>query len=156
MKFLALIAAALLTGCAANGSPPGDEATGGPYPPSHHAPPPDVSPVGDCPVTASSDWRAWVNAMPGPNSQPKLMISGKVTVPTGGFTFGWSNFRVAESYPVQVFVELTATPPSGAATQAVTTQEVRGEWPLAPPVGSVTIMCGHKTLGRIAPVDAAY
>ena len=94
--------------------------------------------------------------MPGPGSQPKLMISGQVTAPTGGYTFGWSGFRVAESYPVQVFVDLTATPPAGPATQAVTTQGVRGEWPLSPPVGSVTISCGGKTLARIAPVEAAH
>jgi hypothetical protein len=94
--------------------------------------------------------------MPGPGSSPKLMVSGQVTAPTGGYTFDWSGFRVAESYPVQVFVELTATPPAGMATQALTTQDVRGEWPVSPPVGSVTITCGGQPLARIAPVETAH
>jgi hypothetical protein len=118
------------------------------------APPPMATPA-VCPVS-SSDWQAWVNAMPGPGSSPKLVISGQVTAPTGGYTFGWSDFRVAESYPVQVFVELTATPPAGMATQALTTQDVRGEWPVSPPVGSVTITCGGQTLARIAPVETTH
>lgn len=115
---------------------------------------PNVAPAA-CPVS-SSDWNAWVNAMPGPDSAPKLIVTGHVTAPTGGYTFGWSNFRVAESYPVQVFVELTATPPAGMATQALVTQQVRGEWPLSPPAGSVTIMCGGQALARIAPVETAH
>jgi len=134
MKTLFLSSTVLLGGCA-TASPP-------------------VTPAA-CPI-ASSDWAAWVNAMPGPDSSPKLMITGQVTAPTGGYTFGWSDFRVAESYPVQVFVNLTTTPPEGMATQALEAQQVRGEWPLSPPVGSVTVMCGGKTLARIAPVETAH
>jgi hypothetical protein len=134
MKTLLLAPAVLLGACAATPPMPGPAA---------------------CPI-ASSDWQAWVNAMPGPDSKPKLMISGQVTAPTDGYTFGWSDFRVAESYPVQVFVTLTAMPPAGMATQALVTQQVRGEWPLSPSVGSVTVMCGGKTLARIAPVETAH
>jgi hypothetical protein len=42
------------------------------------------------------------------------------------------------------------------ATQALTTQDVRGEWPVSPPVGSVTITCGGQPLARIAPVETAH
>ena len=35
-----------------------------------------------CPVVGASDWAAWVNAMPGPNARPTLIVTGKVTVPT--------------------------------------------------------------------------
>jgi hypothetical protein len=112
--------------------------------------------AGGCPVTASSDWAAWVNAMPGPGRRPTLTVTGKVTVPTGGYRIEWAGFRVAESYPVQVFGELRAIPPDGAATQAVTTHEVRGEWPMSEPVGSVTVSCGNRTLARISPVETAH
>ena len=134
MKMSLLFSAILLAGCASAS--------------------PGVIPAAACPV-ASSDWNAWVNAMPGPGSSPKLIITGQVTAPTGGYSFGWSDFRVAESYPVQVFVNLTATPPAGPATQALVTQQVRGEWPLSPPIGSVTILCGGKALARISPVENA-
>jgi hypothetical protein len=109
-----------------------------------------------CPILSSSDWQAWVNAMPGPNSQPKMIATGKVTVPTGGYAFRWGAPRVMESYPVQVSVELIPVPPSGPATQALTTQDVRGEWPMSPPVGAFTVTCGGRTLARVSPVATAH
>ena len=120
--------------------------------------PPAQGPVGqrECGITGSSDWAAWVNAMPGPNAKPTLIVTGKVTVPTGGYQFEWRNMRVMESYPVQVAVELDAIPPAGAATQAVVTREVRGQWPIDPPVGSLTVRCGDTMLARIAPVETVH
>ena len=109
-----------------------------------------------CGATGSSDWAAWVNAMPGPNARPTLIATGKVTVPTGGWRFAWRDMRVMESYPVQVVAELEAIPPSGAATQAVVTHDVRGEWPMSPPVGSFTVRCGDMVLARVSPVETAH
>ncbi|MGI8610933.1 MAG: hypothetical protein ACR2KH_01455 [Sphingomicrobium sp.] len=121
-------------------------------------PPPPQGPVGsmECAITGSSDWAAWVNAMPGPNAKPTLIVTGKVTVPTGGYRFEWRDMRVMESYPVQVAVELGAIPPSGGATEAVVTHDVRGQWPIDPPVGSVAVGCGDKVLVRISPVETAH
>ena len=114
--------------------------------------------AGGCPVLGSSDWAAWVNAMPTvpPSKTALLMVKGKVTVPTGGYRIEWGDFRVAESYPVQIFADLRVIPPAGGATQAVTTLDVRGGWPMDPPVGSLTIRCGGRVLARIAPVETAY
>lgn len=116
--------------------------------------PPGATPSA-CPIVSSSDWAAWVNAMPGPNAQPELIVTGKVTVPTGGYQPALQLEQVAESYPVQVFTRFRPNPPSGPATQAVVTHEVRGEWPMSPPVGSVTVRCGDQVLARIAPVETA-
>src|SRR5687768_13383245 len=120
--------------------------------------PPPQGPVGspECNVAGSSDWAAWINAMPGPDARPTLIVTGKVTVATGGYRFEWRDMRVMESYPVQVAVELDAIPPAGAATQAVVTHDVRGEWPISPPVGSLTVRCGDTVLARIAPVETAH
>lgn len=107
-------------------------------------------------MTGSSDWAAWVNAMPGPSARPTLIVTGKVTVPTGGYRFAWRDMRVMESYPVQVAVELDAIPPTGGATQAVVTHDVRGQWPIQPPVGSVMVRCGDMVLTRISPVETAH
>ena len=109
-----------------------------------------------CPIVSSSDWQAWVIAMPGPNAQPKLITTGKVTVPTGGYSFRWGPPRVMESYPVQVSVELIPIPPAGPASQALVTHDVRGEWPMSPPVGAFTVTCGSRTLGRVSPVETAH
>ena len=94
--------------------------------------------------------------MPGPGARPTLIVTGRATVPTGGWRFAWRDMRVMESHPVQVVVDLEAIPPSGGATQAVVTHDVRGEWPVSPPVGSVTVRCGGKTLAAISPVETAY
>ena len=125
------------------------------------APVPAVPPQGpagsmECAIIGSSGWAAWVNAMPGPNARPTLIVTGKVTVPTGGYRFAWRDMRVMESYPVQVVVELDAIPPAGPATQALVTHDVRGAWPITPPVGSVTVRCGDMVLARIAPVETAH
>ena len=117
--------------------------------------PPPPSPLA-CPIVGSSGWQAWVNAMPGPNMRPTLIATGKVTVPTGGYTFRWGDIRVMESYPVQVVAELVAIPPGGPATQALVTHDVRGEWPMSPPVGSFTVRCGDRVLARVSPVPTAH
>ena len=111
---------------------------------------------GPCPIAGSSDWAAWVSAMPGPNARPRLIVTGKVTVPTGGYSWDWRDIRVMESHPVQVVADLRVTPPAGGATEAIVTHDVRGEWPMSPPVGSVTVTCGNQTLARIAPVETAH
>jgi hypothetical protein len=117
--------------------------------------PPAGTASGECPITGSSDWAAWVNAMPGPNARPTLIATGKVVVPTGGYTFAWRDLRVMESYPTQVVAELEALPPEAPATQAVETHDLRGEWTIDQPVGSFTIRCGDRTLARISPVETA-
>jgi hypothetical protein len=63
---------------------------------------------------------------------------------------------VMESYPVQIAAELRTIAPTGGATQAVTTHDVRGEWPVDPPVGAVTVRCGDMVLARISPVETAH
>lgn len=113
------------------------------------------TPGPDCPILGSSDWVAFINAMPGPGAKPTLIVTGKVRVASGGYRANFSDMRVAESYPVQIFLDLDVTPPSGPATQAIETLEVRGEWPMSPPVGSVAIRCGNQSLARIANVEIA-
>lgn len=140
-----------------SGAPTGSDA------PAMNAPAP---PVADPPVPPSgrdpcrsvngSDFAAWVNAMPGPNARPKLIVIGKVTAPTGGYRIRFGELTVMESYPVQIIADLVVTPPAGPATQAVMTHDVRGEWPSEEKVGAVTVRCGSKTIARISPVETAH
>jgi hypothetical protein len=121
---------------------------------------PRAAPAGPaaCPIIGSSEWTAWVDAMPSvpPSKTGLLIVKGKVTVPTGGYRIEWGDFRVAESYPVQVFADLRVIAPAGPATQAIVTHDVTRGWPMHPPVGSLTIRCGNRVLARIAPVETAY
>ena len=141
MTKLALAAPLLLAACATAYPPP---------------PPPPGQAADGCGIIASRDWAAWVNAMPGPNARPTLIITGKADTPTGGYRLAWRDLRVMESYPVQIDAELVAIPPAGAATQAIVTHDVRGQWPTQAPVGSVTVRCGGQVLARIAPVETAH
>ena len=109
-----------------------------------------------CLATDSRDWQAWVNAMPGPDARPKLIVTGKYTAPSGGYTYRWGGLRVMESYPVQVSVQLIPIPPSGYASDALVEHEVRGEWLASPPIGSLTVTCGDMVLGRVSPVETAH
>jgi hypothetical protein len=134
----AVLAAMLLAGCAVAEPTP---------PPTGENP---------CPIVSSSDWKAWVNARPGPAAKPQLIATGKVIAPTGGFTFAWRDLRIMESHPVQVIAELEALPAEDPASQGDVTHDLRGEWPIDPPVGSLTITCGTRTLARISPVETAH
>ena len=119
------------------------------------APAPPRTMSQSCLATDSRDWQAWVNAMPGPNARPRLIVTGKYTAPSGGYTYRWGDLRVMESYPVQVSVQLIPIPPSGYASDALVEHEVRGEWLASPPIGSLTVTCGDMVLGRVSPVETA-
>ena len=111
----------------------------------------------ECGIIGSSDWAAWVNAMPGPNARPTLIVTGKVSLPSGSSRVEWRDMRVMESYPVQIAVEIQAVEPAGAAgAPVVVTRDVRGEWPIDPPVGALTVRCGDMVLARISPVETAH
>ena len=49
-----------------------------------------------------------------------------------------------------------ADPDGAPASQAQVTHEVRWEWPLNQPVGSVIVRCGDKTLAEITRIQTAY
>lgn len=140
---------------AAAGDPAPDTPVSSDDPPSP-APPSASGPSPDCPIIGSRDWAAHVDAMPGPNANPRLIVTGKVTVPTGGYRVALRMGPVAESYPVQVTVFLDATAPTGAATQALVTHDVRGSWRSEERVGAVTIRCGSRALARIDDIETAH
>jgi len=176
MRLLASIAlAALLTACATQPYGPDRGGWEDPYPlppagPGYPAPPPyppgsmppnymppNQQPAPErCPIVASRDWRAWINAMPGPGARPKLMVTGTVTVPSGGHQMSFEPYlQIRKSYPAQAFATLRITPPQGMATQALTSHDLRWEWPLTQQIGSVEIRCGGDTLATISPVETA-
>jgi hypothetical protein len=85
-----------------------------------------------------------------------LIVTGRVTVPTGGYQFRWGTPLIAESDPVRVTVELQPVTPTGMATQALVTHEVRGSWPSPGPIGSVSVTCAGRALAVIGPVETAH
>jgi hypothetical protein len=140
--------------------PPSDP-YGAPYPPQdpYDAPsyPPGAQPpglAGSCPIASSRDWQARVDTTLGPDQRPTLIVNGTVVAPSGGYRMEFEpHLTERRSYPVQLVARLRAIPPDGMATQALTTHDIRWQWPLARgPVGAVTIACGNQTLAEISPV----
>jgi hypothetical protein len=127
-----------------------------PAPPSYPSEPYQPGPP-ECPITASRDWSAWINRMPGPNPGPMLVVSGKVVTATGGYQVAFDRgLQVRESYPAQAFVTLHVADPDGPGTGSTVTHQVRWEWPLNQPVGSVVVRCGDKTLAEISNIQTAF
>jgi hypothetical protein len=130
-----------------------------PYPPQDpYAGQPIRPQPPECPISASRNWAAWINAMPGPGSRPMLVVSGNVVTPAGGYQVAFDRYlQVRRGVPPQAFVTLqVASPGMPGATQASVTHEVRWEWPLSQPVGSVIVRCGDKTLAEITNIQTAF
>jgi len=114
-----------------------------------------------CPVLASSDWAAWVNAMPGPDGA-QLIVTGTVSLPGPGYNVALEQgISDRSARPVQT-VRLSAERPAPDAGQEVTDYEVRFEMPSAAPVDGTTapftavrVVCGDEELARIEPVEVA-
>ncbi len=116
-----------------------------------------------CPVIAQRDWSAFVNAMPGPDARPELIVSGTVTLPSAGYRVELRPGPADRSArPVQV-VELVAIPPDGPAAMVLTDADLRLAMPaLSAPPGApspyrgVRILCDGEELAFIAPVETAW
>ena len=109
-----------------------------------------------CPVLESSDWTAWVSAMPGPDATPTLHVTGKADMPTPGYRFSVeAGMADRSAMPVQRLI-LTATAPDGMVTQVVTTETVEYSGPaITTTYGGVMIMCGGEALAEITDVMVA-
>ena len=137
---LALLAALTATACAA-------------------VPPPEAPPAGPGGTTpcygSTSNWRAWIDAMPG-TERPGLIVVGTVTTPTGGHRSVLTLGPTTRSEPPQQFVNLEIRAQGDIATQAVVTEEVRARFPALPRYGAVIILCNGREVGRVSPVETAY
>ena len=135
---------------------PGDGAA----PATNRPPPPEPlpSPIirdSGCGIVTSSGWSAHIDAMPGPGSQPRLIVSGTVGVKPASVTRIVLDPGVMESYPVQRTIIVEVTTPREPTIDMLVRREVRGEWPVTPPIGAITVRCGRTVLARIGNIVAA-
>ncbi|MEZ5936778.1 MAG: hypothetical protein R3C52_00995 [Hyphomonadaceae bacterium] len=118
---------------------------------------PQSEETADCPVIESSDWTAWLDKMPGPGAQATLRVSGKVVLPTPGFTLSLTAGMADRSaIPVQT-LNLSATPPQEQVIQVLTTETVEFSAPaIAEAYRGVRIRCGDQMLAEITEVETAH
>ena len=94
--------------------------------------------------------------MPGPGMRPMLIVTGKVETGTGGYHVSFDReLQIRRGYPAQAFATVRVSLPQQGATQGVVIHDLRGEWPVNQPLGSVEIRCGEETLASISPVATA-
>lgn len=138
---------------------PGDAYPPADYPPGPSYPALGLYPSGpqlSCPIATSQNWKAWVNAMPGPGRRPTLIVTGKIVTASAGYQISFDpKLQIRKTYPAQAFATLQVMPPPGAASRQLFSQDVHWEWPLRQPLGSVEIRCGNETLAHIEPVATA-
>ena len=109
-----------------------------------------------CDALGSSDWKAEVQVFlsthPKPVRTRRLVVTGRVQVPTGGYSVSLERGPVARLDPPVQQLMVHTTAPAGPATQAVTTHRVRIEVPALRRYGAVEIRCGDGVVARITDV----
>ena len=113
-------------------------------------PPNEEKPVPACPQTRN--WAAWVDAMPGPGKEPRLIVEGEVDLPAGRTATLVPGPTDRMSPPGQRFA-LELSPGAGAGGW----QKVRGELkPSLIAYHAVIVGCAGETLARIEDVPTTY
>lgn len=115
---------------------------------------PKSVPVAGCPVIGEGKFEAWLDAMPGPGSNgPTLNISGKVDLPTPGYTLELQEGPADRMMPPSQRFRLAATPPGGMAAQVVTSTDVHYRAHSTYPVyRSLVITCGDRVLATVTDI----
>jgi hypothetical protein len=104
-----------------------------------------------CPITGSSDWTARYDDAAG--EKPSVLVTGKVTVPSGGYEVALEKGYVQRLDPPRQQVIVRLIRPEGMATQALETHDLSLSFrPDDKAVDGVTIRCGDKTLASISPL----
>lgn len=107
-----------------------------------------------CPVIESSDWAASIAPVPGNSSRSILSVTGKVTMPTPGYTFAWDQGALDRSAVPSFELKLSARAPDGMVSQVLDTREVSYSGPAAAQrYRAITVTCEGTVLGRIENVS---
>ena len=110
----------------------------------------------DCPVVASRNWQAWINAIPGPDAVRTLNVTGEVDLPTPGYEIEVIAGPADRSaIPTQRLI-IKTTPPSGMVTQVVTPETVSYAGPtIAQQYRAIMVLCGDQMIGEITDIPLA-
>ena len=79
------------------------------------------------PKLLKDTFKAWIDTMPGPGSQKKLIVIGKAEVPTGGWTGSMRRANPQGINPKILIVDVTLQKPSGPAPDVISKIDLRYE-----------------------------
>lgn len=107
----------------------------------------------NCAVIESTNWQAWVDTMPGPDSKPTLHVTGEVVLPTPGYDIAWRIGPLDRMQPPAQRLYMDVTAPDGMVAQVITTVAVAyaGETPITN-YRAIIVGCGDEVLATISDV----
>jgi hypothetical protein len=107
-----------------------------------------------CSAIATSDWQARIveGARPG-ESRPRLIVSGRVTTPTGRYRVELEAGPVERLEPPVQQVILRTTPARQGIIDAAVTHDVQASFGIEEGVERVTIRCGDGILALIPTIE---
>ncbi len=111
-----------------------------------------------CALRDPTNIQVWINAMPGMNDNPTLIVQFKAVAPTPGYSFDLKHIETMESMPPIFVYELIATAPSEPVTQAEIEADVRIEVPKLEysELAGLEIMCGGEPFISLDEVETAH
>lgn len=109
-----------------------------------------------CNGAKTHSWKAWANLMPGPGSSKDVHVTGRISVPTGGWKAKLAK-RSPQGINVRILqLELHVTPPSGNVAQVLTEFDVKyTEKGGASLHDRVEIFCGSERIADV-PVEQVH
>ncbi|MGE0595291.1 MAG: hypothetical protein AB7P07_02935 [Hyphomonadaceae bacterium] len=116
----------------------------------------EPSQTANCAVIESREWTAHINAMPGPNAQRTLVVTGQIDVPTPGYALALTAGMADRSAIPAQTLNLELTPPEGMVAQVIATETARYEGPaIAEQYSAVRIVCSGTQLAEITDIQTA-
>lgn len=104
-----------------------------------------------CDILDDQNWHAEVASKDG---QRALVVTGEVTVKTGGYTVSLNPGALEKTAPPSQHFDLTVVPPTGEVTDALETHPVEGSAvPAERRYLAAVIDCGGKEIERITQID---
>ena len=114
---------------------------------------PPPGPASACP-SATRNWTAFVNAMPGPGARPALIVTGEVEIPRRGLAPALTVGPTDRKFPACQRFALRLVAQAGApAGWRPVRAEIR---PSLADYGEVIVGCEGRTIVRISPIEKAY
>ncbi len=105
-----------------------------------------------CPLPNSRNWKAWVNAMPGPGAQRTLIVVGEVEVGSDGYGGRLTATHLDKMNPPVQHFDLNMVEKAGAKKGW---QEVRADLGNAGSYTAVVVDCHGEVAARIEPIIEA-
>ncbi|HEX8578031.1 MAG TPA: hypothetical protein VF655_00365 [Allosphingosinicella sp.] len=106
-----------------------------------------------CKAISTRDWTAVVAVQKNPNvfepDATTVLVTGTVTVPTGGYELAIEGGPLVQLKPPVQQVLLRTNAPDGMATQAIVEEQVSGRVPFDRRATSVAIRCGDATVASV-------